>query len=308
MPRPSKKTTNGGIKDEPPITNEDQTSQDQNSPKESEGDEQRLKELQDQLQAKQKELEECRARAREKSLKQKIKEAEATLRHINEEIQSANNEVIHVDNPNSAAKTSQERSSLRSFISVDPNSPLSTNLQLAQWPLGYKFNMLPTFDGQSDPRQFLMSFEAAIISGGGDETTLAKTLVMTVKGPAQQWYSSLRRKSIQSWEQLKANLMIDFQGFQPTGLTTADLFSCKQQFKEPLRQYFRRFIQIKAQVPNVPYHVVIIVATKGLCMGQCASYFTREPPSTVSELYEVMQKFCKLDDDHRKRVEEESNF
>ena len=46
--------------------------------------------------------------------------------------------------------------------------------------------MIPTFDGQSDPRQFLMSFEAAVISEGGDETTLAKSLIMAVKGPAQQ--------------------------------------------------------------------------------------------------------------------------
>jgi hypothetical protein len=26
--------------------------------------------------------------------------------------------------------------------------------------------MIPTFDGQFDPRQFLMSFKAAVISGG----------------------------------------------------------------------------------------------------------------------------------------------
>jgi hypothetical protein len=45
--------------------------------------------------------------------------------------------------------------------------------------------MIPTFDGESDPRYFLMSFEAAVIAGGGDETTLAKSLVMAVKGPAQ---------------------------------------------------------------------------------------------------------------------------
>jgi hypothetical protein len=46
--------------------------------------------------------------------------------------------------------------------------------------------MIPIFDGQSDPRQFLMSFEAIVISRGGDETTLAKYLVMAVKGLAQQ--------------------------------------------------------------------------------------------------------------------------
>jgi hypothetical protein len=45
--------------------------------------------------------------------------------------------------------------------------------------------MIPTFDGESDPRQFLMSFEATVITGGGDKTTLAKSLVMAVKGPSQ---------------------------------------------------------------------------------------------------------------------------
>jgi hypothetical protein len=43
-----------------------------------------------------------------------------------------------------------------------------------------------------------MSFEAVVIAGGGDETTLAKSLFMAVKGPAQHWYSSLKVKSIHS--------------------------------------------------------------------------------------------------------------
>jgi hypothetical protein len=61
---------------------------------------------------------------------------------------------------------------------------------------------------------------------------------MAVNGPAQQLYSLLRPKLVQSWEQLKANLLIDIQGFQPIGLTIADLFNFKQQLKEPLSQYF----------------------------------------------------------------------
>jgi hypothetical protein len=89
--------------------------------------------------------------------------------------------------------------------------------------------MIPAFDGQSDPRKFLMSFEVAVISKGGDETSLAKSLAMVVKGLAQQLYSSLKEKSIYSWDQLKANLLVDFQGFQPFGLTDIDLFNCKQQ-------------------------------------------------------------------------------
>ena len=58
---------------------------------------------------KQKELEECHARAREKSLKQRIGETKATLRELNEQLQSASHEVIHLDEPNSATKASQEK-------------------------------------------------------------------------------------------------------------------------------------------------------------------------------------------------------
>ena len=129
------------------------------------------KELDEQVLRKQKELEECHARAREKSLKQRIQEAKATLRELNEQLQNASHEVIHLDELNSATKASQEKNFQKSFISIDTSSPLSINLQLAQWSLWYKFNMIPTFGGQSDPRQFLMSFEAIVISRGGDETS-----------------------------------------------------------------------------------------------------------------------------------------
>jgi hypothetical protein len=52
--------------------------------------------------------------------------------------------------------------------------------------------------------------------------------------------------------------------------------------------------------------VVIIAAIKGLRVGQCASHLAREKPRTVTELYEVIQKYCKSDDDYRKRIEEKT--
>jgi hypothetical protein len=88
MTRPNKKAINGAAKDEPPL-GEDQgltkdVSQDANSLKIGEAEEQRLRELEEQVLRRQKELEECGTRIREKTLKQRIEEAEATLCNLNE--------------------------------------------------------------------------------------------------------------------------------------------------------------------------------------------------------------------------------
>jgi hypothetical protein len=61
-----------------------------------------------------------------------------------------------------------------------------------------------------------------------------------------------------------------------------DLFNCKQQPKEPLSQYYKRFIQIKSQITNIPDEVVIIAAIKGLRAGQCATHLTREKPTSLA--------------------------
>ena len=85
---------------------EKDTPQDLSSLKANEAEEQRLKELKEQVLRKQKELEECRARVREKSLKQRIEKAKATLRELNEQLQSTSHEVINLEEPNSAMKAS----------------------------------------------------------------------------------------------------------------------------------------------------------------------------------------------------------
>jgi hypothetical protein len=71
-------------------------------------------------------------------------------------------------------------------------------------------------------------------------------------------------------------------------------FYCKQQPKEPLSQYYKRSIQIKSQITNIPDKVVIIEAIKGLQAGQCAAHLTREKPTSLAQLYEKIQNTANL--------------
>ena len=70
-------------------------------------------------------------------------------------------------------------------FAFDDASPLSTELQATPWPQSYKPPQLPMYDGHTDPKQFLMSYEATISSYGGNTAVMAKSFVMAVKSVAQ---------------------------------------------------------------------------------------------------------------------------
>jgi hypothetical protein len=90
------------------------------------------------------------------------------------------------------------------------------------------------YDGHSDPKQFLMSYEETISSYGGNTVVMEKSIVMAVRSVAQTWYSSLRPGTITSWQKLKDMLVTSFQGFQTKLVTAQALFQCTQDHKEYL--------------------------------------------------------------------------
>jgi hypothetical protein len=82
---------------------------------------------------------------------------------------------------------------------------LAAELQATPWPPSYKPPQLPMYDAHSDPKQFLMSYEATLCSYGGNTAVMAKSFVMAVRSVAQTCYSSLRLGTITSWQKLKDN-------------------------------------------------------------------------------------------------------
>jgi hypothetical protein len=81
---------------------------------------------------------------------------------------------------------------------------------------------------------------------------------------------------------------------------------CKQKDKEPLQNYFRRFVHLRAQAPNVLDVVAINAAIVGLRASQFRSHLMRERPKTIQRLYEEFKKYCRSDNDFRMCMEEKS--
>jgi hypothetical protein len=114
----------------------------------------------------------------------------------------------------------------------------------------------------------------------------------------------LRPSSVYSWEDLRDKIIANFKGFTTESLTSMDLFQCKQNQGEALRDYFQRFVQLKVKAPNVPEDVAIEATIKGLRIEAFAAHLAQEKPSIIEELYSEFEKYCRSDNDLRRRLEE----
>jgi hypothetical protein len=153
-----------------------------------------------------------------------------------------------------------------------------------------------------------MSYEATISSYGSNTAVMAKSFVIVVKNVAQTWYSSLRTRTITSWQKLKDMLITSFQGFQTKPVTAQALFQCTQDHKEYLHAYVRRFLRLRAQAPTVPNEIIIEAMIKGLRPGPTTQYFARKPPQTLEKLLQKMDEYIWTDNDFRQRREEAYRF
>jgi hypothetical protein len=193
-------------------------------------------------------------------------------------------------------------------FTFDDASPLAAELHATPWPPSYKPPQLPMYDGHSDPKQFLMSYEATISSYGGNTAVMAKSFVMAVRNVAQTWYSSLRPGTITSSQKLKDMLVTSFQGFQTKPVTAQALFQCTQDHEEYLQAYVQRFLRLRAQASTVPNEIVIEAMIKGLHPGPTAQYFARKPPQTLEKLLQKMDEYIRADNNFRQRREEAYRF
>jgi hypothetical protein len=67
---------------------------------------------------------------------------------------------------------------------LDERSPLAPHLQVTPWPANFRAGTYPKYNGSTDPAQYIMSYQVAIASFGGDDATMAKSFIIALEGPA----------------------------------------------------------------------------------------------------------------------------
>jgi hypothetical protein len=140
---------------------------------------------------------------------------------------------------------------------LDERSPLAPHLQVSPWPTNFRAGTYPKYNVNTDPAQYIMSYQVAVASSGGDDATMAKSFIIALEGPALTWYTRLPSLSINSWRSLRDKFLLNFQGYRPDTNALAELSLCKQLERETLREYYRKFLTLKSQLPSVDDQIAI---------------------------------------------------
>jgi hypothetical protein len=106
---------------------------------------------------------------------------------------------------------------------LDERSPLALQLQVSPWPANFRVGTYPKYNGSTDPAQYIMSYQVAVASSGGDDATMAKSFIITLEGLALTWYTRLPPLSIDSWRSLRDKFLLNFQGYRPDTDALAEL-------------------------------------------------------------------------------------
>jgi hypothetical protein len=100
------------------------------------------------------------------NLQKKIDEATEEICHLTQDDQDRRPPQRELRQDNSYNDDDWHDGFHHGNFAFDDASPLSAELQATPWLPSYKPPQLPMYDGHSDPKQFLMSYEATISSYG----------------------------------------------------------------------------------------------------------------------------------------------
>ena len=172
---------------------------------------------------------------------------------------------------------------------------------LYQYPKDFKPVGITKYDGKQAPQQWLRCYSAAVELVGGTNTTKVIFFPMNLEAAPLTWLESLKPNTINSWEDLKASFIDNFQGAITHTGTCHDLSQCKQKHDESLRSYIKHFFDTRATIANISDQDIIDCFPNGISDQNLYRDFGHNRPKIVVQLWVLMQNWVDQEEQERER-------
>ena len=180
------------------------------------------------------------------------------------------------------------------------SSPLGQHILSYEPPRGFAIPSFAVYDDSSDPYDYMLHFNQAMILSAGNDRLLCKVFPASLKGPALAWFHKLPRGSINSFSEL---WVIFVSQYLCSVRQKGSISSLQTIFKwedESIWDFTRRFEQAIQQIDA--YNMDAVLQNFRRSFGPTTPFFkslSLDSPATMEELYKRANKYSTLEDNIR---------
>jgi hypothetical protein len=161
------------------------------------------------------------------------------------------------------------------------------------------------YDGKTQPKQWLKIYSQSIELAGGDDNIKALFFPMALENMPLQWFDKLNPGSIRGWDDFQRAFCENFTGIITHPITHAELKGFKQKGGESLRDHYRRFGELCAQVHDITEREVIEAFSHGIMAKWQFQDFCKENLRNNEEFRCTVEKMIMTEEKTKKRSQTE---
>jgi len=173
----------------------------------------------------------------------------------------------------------------------------SSHLRHVVWPRNFKLEKLKKYNGKENPENWITLYEIAVRSAAGDEHVMANYFPVVLDQAGHQWLLGLPEDSFDSYEELRQAFIDNFITTCEQPGNKYDLEKIRDRKNEPLRDYIRRFSDMRLKIPKISHDEAISAFIKGLRFHEALrNKLLRKRPTTMVELLATAKNYADADD------------
>ncbi|XP_071704675.1 uncharacterized protein [Rutidosis leptorrhynchoides] len=111
---------------------------------------------------------------------------------------------------------------------------------------------LGSYDGLSDPDDFLQKFEGTARTHSWGDAVACHMLLIVLQGVAREWFNNLPAQSITSFADLRSRFLLNFHNLSARKRTHVECHDIKQKSKESLGEIIDRYTKEVAKIQDFP--------------------------------------------------------
>ncbi|XP_012839930.1 PREDICTED: uncharacterized protein LOC105960311 [Erythranthe guttata] len=180
----------------------------------------------------------------------------------------------------------------------------SAEIMASDLPVGFQALEHLAYDGTTDPWDHISRFQTTSYLHRFSDGIMCRAFATTLRDATQLWFGQLEEGSVRDFDTFSDMLLDHFASSKKQKKSALTLFGVRQEDREPLRDFIRRFTNASREVPGLSQDVLTNALMQGLRDRELFRSLAKRAPSTYDELLKRAEKYAAMEEARKMKEEE----